>query len=245
MVLEVIGASNDADDLIVLNPMDTNGVKVRVGAGTTEYTVYHSGNIPTWNQNTTGTASNITAYTINQNVGSGNSPTFTGLHLGDGVYTYNDTNRDAGAAGYYPNSWARGFRFSFANASSTDTGGNYSGVLHFHPWDGTTASTGDASYQLAFGSTATNGGGMPQLRIRKGIDTTWNSWYRVPVVVTASFSSVSSVTVTHNLSTKNVMVMCYDNNDEMFWPSSIVTTSTSVVTITFAASRTGRVVVIG
>jgi hypothetical protein len=182
---------------------------------------------------------------IGQSVATSASPTFAGLALGDGIYTYNDTNRDAGAAGYYPNAWTRGFRFSFANASSTDTGGNYSGVLHFHPWDGTTSSTGDASYQLAFGSTASNGGGMPQLRIRKGIDTTWNSWYRVPVVVTASFTSVTSVTVTHNLSTKNVMVMCYDNNDEMFWPSSIVTTSTSVVTITFATSRTGRVVVIG
>ena len=43
------------------------------------YTVYHSGNIPTWNQNTTGTASNITAYTINQSVGTGNSPTFAGV----------------------------------------------------------------------------------------------------------------------------------------------------------------------
>jgi len=104
----VIGASNDADDLIVLNPMDTNGVKVRIGAGTTEYTVKHLGN--------------------------------------------------------------------------------------------TTYAT--------------------------------------------SFSSVSSVTVTHNLGTKDVMVMCYDSNDEMFWPSSIVTTSTSVVTITFAATRSGRVVVL-
>jgi hypothetical protein len=208
-------------------------------------TVYHAGNIPTWNQNTTGTASNITAFTINQNVGTGNSPTFTGLALGDGIYTYSDTNRDAGAANYNPNAWARGFRFSFANASSTSTAGNYSGVLHLHPWDGTTSSTGDASYQLAFGSTASNGGGMPQLRLRKGIDTTWNSWYTVPIKVTASFSSVSSVTVTHNLNTKDVMVMCYDNSDEMFWPSNIVTTSVNVVTITFAASRTGRVVVIG
>ncbi len=57
----VIGVSNDADDMIVLNPMATDGIKVRVGAGTTEYTVYHSGNVPTWNQNTTGTATNITA----------------------------------------------------------------------------------------------------------------------------------------------------------------------------------------
>ncbi len=61
---------------------------------------------------------------------------------------------------------------------------------------------------------------------------------------TTSFTNVSSVTVTHSLGSKDVMVMCYDNNDEMFWPSSIVTTSTSVVTITFAANRTGRVVVL-
>ncbi len=240
----VIGVSNDADDMIVLNAPDSNGIKVRVGAGTTEYTVYHAGNIPTWNQNTTGTASNITAYTINQNVGTGNSPTFAGLALGDGIYTYSDTNRDAGAAAYYPNAWTRGFRFSFANASSTNTAGNYSGVLHLHPWDGTTSSTGDASYQLAFGSTATNGGGTPQLRLRKGIDTTWNSWYTVPLKATASFSTVSSVTVTHNFNTKDVMVMCYDSNDEMFWPSTI-TTALNTVTITFAANRTGRVVVIG
>jgi chromosome segregation ATPase len=59
-----------------------------------------------------------------------------------------------------------------------------------------------------------------------------------------SFSNVSSVTVTHNLGSKDVMVMVYDSNDEMFWPSSIVTTNTNVVTITFAANRTGRVVVL-
>jgi hypothetical protein len=59
-----------------------------------------------------------------------------------------------------------------------------------------------------------------------------------------TFSAVSSVTVTHNLGTKNVMVMCYGSDDAMFWPASIVTTSTNVVDITFTASRTGRVVVI-
>ena len=185
------------------------------------------------------------AAAMNQSVTTSASPTFTGLALGDGVYTYSDTNRDAGAAAYNPNAWARGFRFSFANASSTATAGNYSGVLHFHPWDGTTSSTGDASYQLAFGSTASNGGGTPQLRLRKGIDTTWNSWYTVPLKATASFTSVSSVTVTHNFNTKDVMVMLYDNNDEMFWPSTIVTTSVNVVTITFTTARTGRVVIIG
>jgi hypothetical protein len=82
----VIGVSNDADDMIVLNPVDINGLKLRAGAGTTEYTIYHSGNIPTWNQNTTGTASNITSYTINQNVGSSNTPQFAGVDLTSRLY---------------------------------------------------------------------------------------------------------------------------------------------------------------
>jgi hypothetical protein len=103
----VIGVSNDADDMIVMNPVDINGLKLRVGTGTTEYTIYHSGN---------------------------------------------------------------------------------------------------ASYST-------------------------------------TYTSVTSVTVTHNLGTKNVMVMCYDSSDAMFWPSSIVTTDTNTVTITFASSRTGRVVI--
>jgi hypothetical protein len=59
-----------------------------------------------------------------------------------------------------------------------------------------------------------------------------------------TFTSVSSVTVTHSLGTKDVAVFVYDSSDNMFWPSSIVTTSTSVVTITFSSSRSGRVVVV-
>lgn len=92
-------------------------------------------------------------------------------------YNYFDGSRNPSDSTYYPNSSTRAVRYFFANASLTGTGGNYSGVMQFNPWDGTTASTGDASYQLAFGSTATNGGGIPQLNIRKGIDTTWNSWH--------------------------------------------------------------------
>ena len=59
-----------------------------------------------------------------------------------------------------------------------------------------------------------------------------------------TFSSVTSVTVTHSLGTKDVAVFVYDSSDNMFWPSSIVTTSTNVVTITFSSSRSGRVVVV-
>jgi hypothetical protein len=80
-------------------------------------------------------------------------------------------------------------RFDFANAGFAGTGGNYAGIMTYAPWTGTTSSTGDASYQLAFGSTATNGGGVPQLRIRKGIDSTWNQWY--DLLTSANYNSFS------------------------------------------------------
>ncbi|MBU3176100.1 hypothetical protein KPL47_06925 [Clostridium estertheticum] len=56
--------------------------------------------------------------------------------------------------------------------------GNYIGMMTFTPWDGTSASTGDCSYQLAFGSTTANGG-TPRLAIRNGINGTWNAWHEI------------------------------------------------------------------
>ncbi len=81
------------------------------------------------------------------------------------------------AATILPTTAGQRGRFDFVEASSAGTGGNYAGLLTYAPWDGTSSSTGDASYQLAFGSTAINGGGIPMLNVRKGIDSTWNSWY--------------------------------------------------------------------
>jgi hypothetical protein len=89
----------------------------------------------------------------------------------------NDGSRDA--ATIKPNSAPNSVRFDFVTSATTGMGGNYSGVMTFTPYDGSTASTGDASYQLALGGTAANGGGVPQLRIRKGIDTAWNSWVAI------------------------------------------------------------------
>lgn len=63
----------------------TNGVYT-TGAGTVFLAPNGSAasltSFPTLNQNTTGTASNITAYTINQNVGSSDSPSFTAVTAG-------------------------------------------------------------------------------------------------------------------------------------------------------------------
>ena len=41
----IIGVSNDADDHLVFNAPDTNGLKFRIGSSTTDNTVYHSGNL--------------------------------------------------------------------------------------------------------------------------------------------------------------------------------------------------------
>lgn len=75
-----------------------------------------------------------------------------------------------------PQSSPRSIRAEFA--TGVGTGSIYSGVITFSPYSGTTASTGGPGYQLAFGSSQNNGG-TPQLRLRNGIDTTWNSWVDV------------------------------------------------------------------
>ena len=41
----IIGVSNDADDHVILNAPNVNGLKFRTGVSETDYTVYHSGNL--------------------------------------------------------------------------------------------------------------------------------------------------------------------------------------------------------
>ena len=122
-------------------------------------TVWTSSAVPTWNQNTTGNAATATTASYANVVG-----------VSDG---------DRNAATKLPTITGHGVRFDFVGAGSAGTSGNYAGVMTFAPWDGTTTSTGDASYQLAFGSSTTNGGGTPILNIRNGIDSTWNGWYTI------------------------------------------------------------------
>jgi len=79
-----------------------------------------------------------------------------------------------------PNENPHRVRFDFANANQVGGSGNYAGVMTYSPWDGTSASTGDSSYQLAFANqSGVNGAGVPMLKIRKGIDGNWSrSWYK-------------------------------------------------------------------
>lgn len=58
-----------------------------------------------------------------------------------------------------------------------------------------------------------------------------------------TFTGVTSVSVTHNFGTKNVIVQVYDNNDNLIIPASITTTNDNTVDVTFSSSTSGRVVV--
>lgn len=73
---------------------------------------------------------------------------------------------------------SRAVQYDFAASSSiTGATGNYAGVMTYRPWDGTSASTGDSSYQLAFANqSGVNASGPAQLLLRNGINSTWNSW---------------------------------------------------------------------
>ncbi|MCL4404073.1 hypothetical protein M1432_01910 [Patescibacteria group bacterium] len=79
----------------------------------------------TWGINVTGNASNITAYTINQNLGTGNSPTFAG-----GTFTGNitpATNSNSGGGAWYFGNGAWSGNSPATGGTDSVTGIIYSG----------------------------------------------------------------------------------------------------------------------
>lgn len=230
----VIGVSNDADDMIILNPMDTNGVKVRVGAGTTEYSVYHSGNLTNLNQLTngpgyitgnqsisiSGDASGSGATSISLTVSSIQGRAFRNTGSNEGV---NANSLDANGTTYVTN----------VDGSSTNLTGNATdGALYSQVYSSSWQHQiyGDYRTGIMYARGKNNG--------------TWQSWKRVALSNSTTFSNVSSVSFTHNLGTANLTAQVFDSSNNMFFPSEINITSTTV-TVTFAANRTGRLVVTG
>lgn len=61
---------------------------------------------------------------------------------------------------------------------------------------------------------------------------------------TTSWSAQTSVTVTHNLNSRAVMVQVFDASGNVVTPQNIAITSANVITLTFGVSFTGSVVVI-
>jgi hypothetical protein len=100
-----------------------------------------------------------------------------------------------------PNTNSRTVRFDFATSGTIGGNGNYGGVMTYTPWDGTSASTGDSSYQLAFlNETGVNASGVPGLSIRNGINSAWNgTWYRIITSGNIGSQSVSNATTAGGL----------------------------------------------
>ena len=104
-----------------------------------------------------------------------------------------------------PNWNNRSVAWDFVGAGTANGSGNYGGVMTFSPWDGTSASTGDSSYQLAFANaTGVNASGQPKLSIRNGINSTWNAWYTLVHSGNVGDQSVSFATTAGALSSMNI-----------------------------------------
>lgn len=54
-----------------------------------------------------------------------------------------------------------------------------------------------------------------------------------------SFTSQTSVTLTHNLGTRNVLVQCFDGSNNLIVPSGITISDSNDVAVTFSVSQTG------
>jgi hypothetical protein len=146
-------------------------------------------------------AQTLTGVSIDGNAGSAN--------YAYKIY-FDDGPRDL--SNRLPNSFTRQVLWDFVTAATAGGTGNYAGVMTFMPWQGTTASTGDSSYQLAFiNESSVNGAGLPGLRLRKGIDTTWGSWYTLihagnynsysPTLTGTGASGTWSISITGNADT--------------------------------------------
>jgi hypothetical protein len=120
------------------------------------------------------TTGNIGSQSVAYATNAGNAATAT---TSISTNLINAPDGDRNAATKLPTTNGHGVRFDFVNAGTTDGGGNYAGLMTYAPWDGTSVSTGDASYQIGFNSPGTNASGVPYLTIRNGINSTWNTWY--------------------------------------------------------------------
>jgi hypothetical protein len=133
-----------------------------------------SGNL-VWDTETVITAGNIGSQSVNYATSAGSAGSAGSANIST-LVSSPDGDRNPNTK--LPTTTPQAVRFDFSSASSVGANGNYAGVMTYAPWTGTTVSTGDSSYQLAFvNETGINGTGLPGLRLRKGIDSTWGSWY--------------------------------------------------------------------
>jgi hypothetical protein len=171
------GAGNNPQSKAGLNHqlllMQAGVTTAAIGSG-----IWTSGNISAANFSGSHSGTSSGTNTGDQVNISGNAATATSATSATISTFLSSPDGDRLAGSKLPNGTVRAIRFDFANANSiTGATGNYAGVMTYSPWDGTVASTGDSSYQLAFiNETGVNASGAPGLRFRNGIDSTWNGW---------------------------------------------------------------------
>jgi hypothetical protein len=102
------------------------------------------------------------------------------LRQSDGTTWVNASSGIAASGGrgvnLAPNTYQYGLFSEFKNASLFSAAGNYAGLLTYAPYIGTSASTGDPSYQLLFSPAGASSTSAPTLQLRAGIDATWGAW---------------------------------------------------------------------
>jgi len=249
----VIGVSNDADDIIVLNPVTSGGLVVRVGAGTTEYVVYHAGNIPTWNQNTSGNAATATlasTVTINYNNdsnstyqllwGSGNSVYGTAqVYLNpasDYVYAAsfnaNDWFRSSGNSGWYNSTYGGGIYQTESTMVRTYDGRGF--------WidGGNTNTVQDATLYV----TATNNNDwLAQFNAYNGSKTEYGVYVNIAAGATYGYAlrtDSSSFTYRVDGSGRVYAPIYYDINDTAYYLNPASTSNLATVKLNSTASGT-------
>jgi hypothetical protein len=164
--------------------------------------------------NRSSAAQTLTGVSIDGNAGSAN--------YAYKIY-FDDGPRDL--SNRLPNSFTRNVLWDFVTAGTVGGTGNYAGVMTFMPWTGTTASTGDSSYQLAFmNESSVNGAGLPGLRLRKGIDSTWGTWYTLlhagnynsysPTLTGGGATGSWGISITGNAATVGNLFVHGNRNDE-------------------------------
>ena len=153
---------------------------VNAGTWTAYYQLLSSSNYNSYSPTLTGTGASGTwgiSITGNANTATSATSASTAGYSDEAKWiSYPDGPRDL--SDRLPNWNNRSVAWDFVGAGTANGSGNYGGVMTFSPWDGTSASTGDSSYQLAFANaTGVNASGQPKLSIRNGINSTWNAWY--------------------------------------------------------------------
>jgi chromosome segregation ATPase len=83
-----------------------------------------------------------------------------------------------------------------------------------------------------------------QIAVRGKNNGTWQSWKKVALVNTVTFTNVTSVSFTHGLGTDNIVAQVYDGGGSLFFPSELRSAG-GIVTVTFEVPRSGRLVVTG